>query len=207
MVWPFGGGQQQQQQPAGTLNLGLANGSQTMNQSAQFGFGQPQQQNPFMAGLGVPQQPVTPQSELEITAMLQQSATPVDAWLAGQGFQQMLGVISSLVALNLVEFFRDAKFVDDGKDGLKLDISSLPPPFPTMSIENITAELSALQQVSNQAVQASIQRQQQILMMAQQSMMGGALSAALQNDSFMEKAGGAAGGLMRGAFGAATGIR
>ena len=109
--------------------------------------------------------------------------------------------------LNLVEFFRDAKFVDNGEDGLKLDISSLPPPFPTMSIENITAELSSLQQISNQAVQASIQRQQQILMMSQQSMMGGAFSAALQNDSFMEKAGGAAGGLMRGAFGAATGMR
>jgi len=206
MVWPFGGGQQQPQN-SGALNLGLANGAQTMNQPAQFGFGQPQQQNPFMAGLGVPQQPVTPPSELEIIAMLQQSAVPVDAWLAGQGFQQMLSVISSLIALNLVEFFRHAKFIDDGEDGLKVDISSLPAPFPTMSIENITAELSSLQQASNTAVQGSIQRQQQILMMAQQSMMGGALSAALQNDSFMEKAGGAAGGLMRGAFGAATGIR
>tara|TARA_R100000008_G_scaffold83806_1_gene69724 strand:+ start:3879 stop:4499 length:621 start_codon:yes stop_codon:yes gene_type:complete len=206
MVWPFSSGQQQSQN-SGALNLGLANGAQTMNQPAQFGFGQPQQQNPFMSGLGVPQQPVAPPSELEIIAMLQQSATPVDAWLAGQGFQQMLGAISSLVALNLVEFFREAKFVDDGDDGLKLDISSLPAPFSTMSAENITAELVTLQQVSNAAVQAGIQRQQQILMMAQQSMMGGALNAALQNDSLMEKAGGAAGGLMRGAFNAATGMR
>ena len=204
MVWPFNG---QQQQPTNTLNLGLANGMQAMPQQQQNPWGQQQQQNPFMSGMGVPQQPVAPPSELELIAMLQQSATPVDAWLAGQGFQQMLNVVSSLMALNLVEFFRDAKFVDDGKDGLKLDISSRPPPFPTMSVENITAELSTLQQVSNQAVQTSIQRQQQILMMAQQSMMGGAFNAALQNDSFMEKAGGAAGGIMRGAFGAATGIR
>lgn len=206
MVWPFGG---QQQQPMGTLNLGLNNGAQTMPpqmQQQQNPWAQ-QQQNPFMTGMGVPQQPVAPPSELELIAMLQQSATPVDAWLAGQGFQQMLSVVSSLVALNLVEFFRDAKFVDNGKDGLTLDISSLPPPFPTMSVENITAELSALQQVSNQAVQTSIQRQQQILMMSQQSMMGGAFSAAMENDSFMQKAGGAAGGLMRGAFGAATGMR
>ena len=48
MVWPFGGGQQQQ--PAGTLNLGLANGAQAMSPQMQQNPWAQQQQNPFMAG-------------------------------------------------------------------------------------------------------------------------------------------------------------
>jgi len=206
MVWPFGNNAPQQQQQS--LGLGLPGGQQSTQQ--QFGgyngYAQPQQ-NPFMAGMGVPQQPVAPPSELEIIAMLQQTATPVDAWLAGDGFKQMLGVLSSLMALNLVEFFRNAKFVEDGEEGLKLDISSLPAPFQTMSAENVTSELVTLQQAASMATQDSIARQQQILAMVQQSMMGGALTAAMQNDGFMEQAGGAVGGLARGMFGAATGMR
>jgi len=206
MVWPFTNNQQPQQNNA--MNLGLPNGAQTTQGSGQFsnawGAGPPAQgQNPFLAGMGVPQQPMQPPSELELIAMLQQSATPVDAWVAGANFQQMLGVMSSLVALNLVTFFRDARFVDDGNDGLKLDISSLPSDMQTMSAENVTAALSQLQSAANQAVVESVGRQQQILMMGQQSM----LNSLMNNEGMMERAGQATGGLMRGMFNAATGMR
>jgi hypothetical protein len=153
--------------------------------------------------MGVPNQPMQPPSELELIAMLQQSAAPVDAWVAGNNFQQMLGVISSLVTLNLVTFFRDARFVDDGNDGLKLDISSLPSDMQTMSAENVTAALSQLQQAANQAVVESVGRQQQILVMGQQSM----LNSLMNNEGVLERAGQATGGLMRGMFNAATGMR
>ena len=206
MVWPFTNNQQSQQNNA--MNLGLANGAQTTQGGGQFtnawGAGPPAQgQNPFLAGMGVPQQPMQPPSELELIAMLQQSATPVDAWVAGANFQQMLGVMSSLVTLNLVTFFRDARFVDDGNDGLKLDISSLPSDMQTMSAENVTAALSQLQAAANQAVVESVGRQQQILMMGQQSM----LNSLMNNEGMMERAGQATGGLMRGMFNAATGMR
>lgn len=206
MVWPFSNNAQPAQQPTGVLNLGLSNGAQSMSAAPAWGMPQ-QQQNPFMQGMGVPQQPVAPPSELEIFAMLQQTSTPVEAWLMTDGFKQVVGVISSVVALNLVEFFRNAKFVDDGDKGLKIDIASLPAPFQTMSAENVTSELVTLQQAANIAVQNSGARQQQILLAAQQSMMGGALQAAMQNEGFMEQAGGAVGGLARGMFGAATGVR
>ena len=201
MVWPFGGSQTQQQS-APSLNLGLAGGQQTMQpQFGGFNGAQQQQQNPFMAGMGVPQGPVMPPSELEIIAMLQQTSTPVDAWLATGGLQQVLGVISGLITLNLIEFFRNAKFVDDGDDGLKVDVSSLPSEMQTMSVENITAELGNLQAAANTTVQNSIGRQQQILQYAQQSMMGGMFSAAMANEGLMEKAGSATGNLVRGALG------
>jgi len=207
MVWPFSNNNTQSApQPTGTLNLGLANGAQSMGATPAWGM-PPQQQNPFMAGLGVPQQPGAPPSELEIFAMLQQTSTPIDAWVMTDGFKQVVGVVSSVVALNLVEFFRNAKFVDDGDKGLKIDITSLPAQFQTMSSENVTSELVTLQQAANMAVQNSGMQQQQILQMTQQSMMGGALTAAMQNDGFMEQAGGAVGGLARGMFGAATGMR
>jgi len=203
MAWPFSNNQQQESNP---MSLGLAGGAQTTQGGGQFpgAWGQqPQGQNPFMAGMGVPQQPMAPPSELELIAMLQQSATPVDAWIAGANFQQMLGVISSLITLNLVTFFRDARFVDDGADGLKLDVSSLPSEFQTMSGENVTAALGQLQQAANQAVVESVGRQQQILLMGQQSMM----MSLMNNEGMMEKAGAATGGLMRGVFNAATGMR
>ena len=46
------------------------------------------------------------------------------------------------------------------------------------------------------SIQNAEMQQQQIASFAQQSMMGGALGAALSNDGFMDKAGGAAGNFM-----------
>jgi len=65
-----------------------------------------------------------------------------------------------------------------------------------MSAENVKNQFSSLQMASQQGIQQAEMQQQQIAAFAQQSMMGGALSAALANEGFMDKAGSAAGSFM-----------
>ena len=85
MVWPFNN--QQQAQPNGALSLGRTEHPQFATPATPtWGAGpaQPQQPNPFLAGLAgqnaatYAAQPVAPPSELEIMAMLLHHQTPVD---------------------------------------------------------------------------------------------------------------------------------
>ena len=79
---------------------------------------------------------------------------------------------------------------------MKMDITSLPSNLQTMSAENVTSQFNSLQMSSQQNIQNAEMQQQQIAAFAQQSMMGGALSAALADEGFMNKAGSAAGSFM-----------
>jgi len=175
---------------------------------AQWGT-QPQQPNPMMAGMmsgaGInsqyAQQPVAPPSELEIVAMLLQTSRPVDRWMAGPNLQLIISVFANLVNLSFVEFFRNAKFVEDKEGNLVIDIASLPSQYQTLSPENVTNDLTALQASCNQSLQQSIMEQQQLLTLSQQSMMQGALDAALSDPGLLERVGSGLGGLARGAAG------
>jgi len=211
MVWPFGQSNTAQQS-YGTLPLGTQQPPYDPNgyiQHPQFAggqqWGQAQQPNPMLAGMmggaGInpqyAQQPVAPPSELEIIAMLLQTATPIDQWLAGPSFQAVLGILTNLVNLSLVEFFRNAKFTEDDEGKLILDITTLPSQYQTLSPENVTSELSSLQATSNRKWQESVAAQQNILLLAQQSMMQGMIDGALADPGFLEKAGAAVGGAGR----------
>jgi len=211
MVWPF------KQQPTSQSTMPFSatphaqsNGFGVHPQfQNQWGVQQPQQANPFMAGMAggaginpqYAQQPVAPPSELEIVAMLLNQQTPVDSFLAGPNLNLLVSIIANLVNLSLVEFFRNAKFTENKEGELVVDITSLPTEYQTLSPENVMTDLTALQASCNQAVQKSLTDQQQTLQMAQQSMMQGALDAALTDPGMMEKLGGAVGGIARGAVG------
>jgi len=211
MVWPF------KQQPAAQSTMSFAQTQPAQvngyNQHPQFqnqwGAQQPQQANPFvtgmMGGAGInpqyAQQPVAPPSELEIVAMLLHQQRPVDNFLAGPNLNLLVSIIGNLVNLSLVEFFRNAKFIENKEGELVVDITSLPTEYQTLSPENVLADLTTLQASCNQAVQKSLTDQQQTLAMAQQSMMQGMLDGALADPGMMEKVGGAFGGLARGVAG------
>ena len=191
-----------QPQNGQALNLGASSNpfaTQTgmMNQSSQ---------NPFMSGMAgsmgmntqqMGQQSIQPPSEAEIQMALMKSLAPADRFIISQQMGTLLSMLNDLVSFSVLEILKGATFVINEDEGtMKLDITSLPSNLQTMSAENVTGQFSSLQMASQQNIQQAEMQQQQIMAFAQQSMMGGALNAALANDGFMDKAGGAAGNFM-----------
>ena len=64
-----------------------------------------------------------------------------------------------------------------------------PSELQTLSVENVMAQLSTMQNSSNQAIQNAEMQRQQVLAMANQSMMAGALNAAMANPNLIENVG------------------
>tara|TARA_R100001510_G_scaffold43683_1_gene40123 strand:+ start:2561 stop:3202 length:642 start_codon:yes stop_codon:yes gene_type:complete len=202
------------QQNSGALNLGASGGmpqsgagSQSFGNpfAPQGGMMQQAQQHPFMGGMaggmgmqqGMMQQPVAPPSEMEIQMALMRTLAPIDRFIAGAGMATLLQMMNDLVSFSVLEILKNAVFtIDEDEGSMKMDITSLPSNLQTMSAENVTSQFNSLKMTSQQNIQQAEMQQQQIATFAQQSMMGGALSAALANDGFMDKAGGAAGTFM-----------
>ena len=202
----FGNNQQN-----GALNLGAqANGNPMGANMNPFASQQPPmmqqaQQNAFMGSMmggagmqnNMMQQPMQPPSEMEIQLAMMRTLAPIDRFVVGAQMATMLQMLNDLVTFSLLEILKNAEFVIDDKEGkMKMDVTSLPTNLQTMSAENVTGQFNSLQMSSQQNIQAAEMTQQQIATFAQQSMMGGALSAALANDGFMDKAGTAAGSFM-----------
>ena len=199
-------------QQTGTLNLGAnANGmSQTQNPFApQNGMMQQASQNPFMAGMGASMgmqqgmqqgmmgQPMAPPSEMEIQLALMRTLAPIDRFITGAQMMTVIQMINDLVSFSILEILKGAKFnINEDDSTMQLDITSLPSNLQTMSAENVTGQFNSLQMASQQNIQNAEMQQQQIAAFAQQSMMGGALSAAMADEGFINKAGGAAGNFM-----------
>ena len=202
----FGNGQQN----SGSLNLGVGQPGQMPIQgqnpfAPQNGMMQQASQNPFMAGMmggaGVQQgmmgQPMMPPSEADIMLALMKSLAPADRFIVSSQMQTLLQLLNDLVSFSVLEIFKSAKFtIDDDTNTIQMDVTSLPNNLQTMSGENVSNQFNALKMSSQQNIQNAEMQQQQIAALAQQSMMGGALSAALQDEGFMNKAGTAAGSFM-----------
>ena len=199
-----------QQQNTGTLNLGVGQTNQAVAQTqnpfaSQNGMMQQAAQNPFMAGMmggagmqsGMMGQPMMPPSEADIMLALMKSLAPADRFIISTQMQTLLQLLNDLVSFSVLEIFKSAKFtIDDDTNTIQMDVTSLPQSLQTMSGENVSNQFNALKMSSQQNIQNAEMQQQQIAAMAQQSMMGGALSAALQDEGFMNKAGTAAGSFM-----------
>ena len=197
----------------GTLNLGMT-GAPSFG--AQPFFQQQQQQQPnmfgqqntfgaqggmgasFAQGMGVPNQPIQPPSEIEILIALMNANVPVERWLSGSNFQNVVSMLSSLMALTMMRLFKSAKFVADDDGNLSLDITSLPSDMQTISIENVTMDLQKVQGAAQQSVQESTMMQQQIATIAQQSLMQSALGAAMSDPGMVSKVSGGIGSFARG---------
>lgn len=198
------------QQQNGALNLGAQAGGQPvaapMNPFAQQnGMMQQAQNNSFAGGMmsgmgmqpGMMQQPMTPPTEMEIQLAMMRTLAPIDRFVVGAQMATFLQMFNDLVSFSVLEILKNAEFIIDDKEGkMKMDIASLPQNLQTMSAENVKNQFSSLQMASQQGIQQAEMQQQQIAAFAQQSMMGGALSAALANEGFMDKAGSAAGSFM-----------
>ena len=142
-------------------------------------------------------QPMAPPSEAEIQLALMKTLAPMDRFIGSAQMGTMLQLLNDLVSFSVLEILKGATFVINEDEGtMKMDIASLPSNLQTMSAENVTGQFSSLQMASQQNIQQAEMQQQQIAALAQQSMMGGALSAAMQDESLMNKAGGAAGNFM-----------
>jgi hypothetical protein len=198
------------QQQNGALNLGAqAGGSPAGAQVNPFGqqngMMQQAQNNAFMGSMmggmgmqpGMMQQPMAPPSEMEIQLAMMRTLAPIDRFIVGAQMATFLQMFNDLVSFSVLEVLKNAEFIIDDKEGkMKMDVTSLPQNLQTMSAENVKNQFSSLQMASQQGIQQAEMQQQQIAAFAQQSMMGGALSAALANDGFMDKAGSAAGSFM-----------
>jgi hypothetical protein len=194
-----------QPQNGQALNLG-ASSNPFATQNGMMGQAS---QNPFMSGMAggmgmnpqqmnqMGQQAMQPPSEAEIQMALMKSLAPTDRFIISQQMSTLLSVLNDLVSFSVLEILKGATFAINEDEGtMKLDVTSLPSNLQTMSAENVTGQFSAMQMTSQQNIQQAEMQQQQIMAFAQQSMMGGALNAALANDGFMDKAGGAAGNFM-----------
>mgnify|MGYP003134008526 CR=1 FL=1 len=196
------------QQTNGALNLGATSASPAMGANPfapQGGMVQQASQNPFMAGMaggagmqpGMMGQPMAPPSEAEIQLALMKTLAPIDRFVTSAQMVTFLQLLNDLVSFSVLEILKNATFVINEDEGcMKMDITSLPSNLQTMSAENVTGQFNSLQMASQTNIQQAEMQQQQIAALAQQSMMGGALSAAMANEGFMNKAGTAAGSFM-----------
>jgi len=135
-------------------------------------------------------QPVAPPSETEILDSMLKTLNPVDKFIVSPQMPALMDMLASLVSMSVLNILKNAKFAIDDDDGsMQLDISSLPSDLQTLSAENIMAQLSSMQNSSNQVIQQAEMQRQQVLSMANQSMMAGALNAAMANPGLMENVG------------------
>ena len=179
----------QPQQQTGMLNLGANNmGAQPQQQISPFASQNMQQ--------GMMGQPMQPPSELDIQLALLKSLAPMDRFIGGAQMGILLQLMGDLVSLSVLTVLKHATFKVDDEGLMKMDIATLPTNLQTMSGENITSQFNALQMSAQQNIQNAEMQQQQIAALAQQSMMGGALSAAMMDEGFMNKVGGATGNFM-----------
>ena len=152
----------------------------------------------FAQGMGVPNQPVAPPSETEILIHLMNAGVPVENWLSGPNFQNVVNMLTSMVTLCIHNYFKAAKFVADEDGNLQIDVNSLPSDVQTVSTENVLMDLQRVQGAAQQSVQQSQMTQQQIAAIAQQSMMQSALGAAMADPSMMQNVGSFARGIITG---------
>lgn len=192
------------------LNLGMTMGQQNGFQAqqplspyqqqglfgAQGGMG-----SAFAQGMGVPNQPVAPPSDTEILIHLLNNSVPVEKWLSGNNFQNVVQMLTSMITLSIHNYFKDAKFVSDEDGNLKIDVTSLPTDVQTVSVENVMMDLQKVQGAAQQSVQQSTMSQQQIAAVAQQSMMQSALGAAMADPGMIQKLGSGVGGFARSMIG------
>jgi hypothetical protein len=157
-----------------------------------LGFNQQQYQN-------ATQQPVAPPSETEILIALLNANVPVERWICTPGFQNFVQMLSNIVTLSVVGFFREAKFNFDEESGtFMLDTADLPTHLQTVSEENVVSEFNALLASSDSMKKESEMSQSQIMAFAEQNLMQSALGAALDNPGVMQKGGQFVGSLARG---------
>ena len=184
------------QVPNGALNLSASGAPMMGTQQQVFGASPNMfnQQNAFGAqggmgasfaqGMGVPNQPVAPPSETEILIHLMNSNVPVEKWLAGQNFQNVVNMLSSMVTLCIHNYFKNAKFVADDDGNLQIDVTSLPTDVQTVSPENVLMDLQQVQNAAQQSVQQCQMTQQQIMAISNQSLMSSALGHAMNEGMF-----------------------
>jgi hypothetical protein len=187
----------------GAPAFGQQNGYMQQSQPNMFG-----QQNAFGAqggmggafaqGMGVPNQPVAPPSETEILIHLMNANVPVEKWLAGPNFQNVVNMLTSLVTLCIHNYFKEAKFMVDEDGNLQIDVASLPSDVQTVSTENVLMDLQRVQSAAQQSVQNCQMTQQQIAAIAQQSMMHSAFGAAMAEPGMMQNVGNFARGIITG---------
>jgi len=188
-----------QQPQSSTLNLSQTGAPQA--QGGMFGMGGQPAQPGFLGGMFAGAgygdqynqyygQPVAPPSETEILDSMLKTLNPVDKFIVSPQMPALMDMLASLVSMSVLNILKNAKFAIDDDDGsMQLDISSLPSDLQTLSAENIMAQLSNMQNSSNQVIQQAEMQRQQVLSMANQSMMAGALNAAMANPGLMENVG------------------
>ena len=127
---------------------------------------------------------------------------PMERWVSGNGFQSFVEMMSSMMELVVVEFFKGAKFIIDEDTGtMSLDTSSLPNNLQTISSENIVSEFSKVRADAEKVKTDASALQDQIIHFTQQSMLGSALDSALADPGFLTRAGQGVGALGRGLIG------
>ena len=148
------------------------------------------------------QQPISPPSETEILIHLLNSGYPIERWITNSGFQSFVEMLSIMMELSVVNFFREAKFlIDDDTGQMSLDPASLPTELQTISSENVVSQFANVLAEAEKTKTESNNIQMEIANYTQNSMMGSALDAAMANEGFMERMGSGIGSLGRGFIG------
>ena len=202
-MFGFGNNQPQQQLPSTTLNLSQTGAPTGMMPQQNMGMGMGAQQpaqtlmGGMFAGAGYGDQfnqyygqPVAPPSETEILDSMLKTLIPIDKFIVSPQMPAMMEMLSSIISMSVLNILKNATFAIDDDDGsMRLDVTSLPSELQTLSVENVMAQLSTMQNSSNQAIQNAEMQRQQVLAMANQSMMAGALNAAMANPNLIENVG------------------
>ena len=194
-------------QTQSTLGLGAATGG--MPAVGGLPMGQPQQANPFMAGmmggsgLGMQNQynaPIAPPSESEILSAMMNTMQPIDRFIISQNMPLFVEMIANITAFSLLNVLKNSTFkIED--DTISLDVASLPSDLQTLSSENIISKLNNMQNISQQTVTVAMQERDRIIALSQQSLMQGMLNSALTDTTMLETVGSGVGSAVRSAFG------
>ena len=170
--------------PQQSMGMGAQQPAQTLMGGLFAGAGYGDQYNQYYG------QPVAPPSETEILDSMLKTLIPIDKFIVSPQMPALMEMLSGIISMSVLNILKNATFAIDDDDGsMRLDVTSLPSELQTLSVENVMAQLSTMQNSSNQAIQQAEMQRQQVLAMANQSMMAGALNAAMANPNLIENVG------------------
>ena len=79
---------------------------------------------------------------------------PIDKFIVSPQMPALMEMLSGIIIMSVLNILKNATFAIDDDDGsMRLDVTSLPSELQTLSVENVMAQLSTMQNSSNQAIQ------------------------------------------------------
>lgn len=156
----------------------------------------------MLSGMGIDpnyaQAPLAPPTDTEILLTMLNTMSPIERFILSGNFQLYLDLLATINTFTVLNLLKNIAFEFDEDNGVfKIDVSKLPPEYQTLSVENVSMQISQLQSSASNEVNIDNNERGAILQRAEQSMFQGALNHALSDPGVLQTAAETGGSALR----------